>query len=49
MKVPALFSVPAYYCHRDRAYGQAKEGKCMSESDAMAQGLHAAGGKRCTG
>jgi len=47
-----VWATPAaktYYCHGDREYGQAKEGKYMSESEAMAKGLHAAGGKRCTG
>jgi hypothetical protein len=47
-----VWATPAaktYYCHGDREYGQAKEGKYMSESDALAHGLHAAGGKRCTG
>jgi hypothetical protein len=46
-----VWATPAaktYYCHGDREYGQAKEGKYMSESEAMAKGLHAAGGKRCT-
>jgi hypothetical protein len=47
-----VWATPAartYYCQGDREYGQAREGKYMSETDAIAKGLHAAGGKRCNG
>lgn len=49
-KAGEVWATPAtktYYCQGDREYGQAKEGKYMSESEAMAKGLHAAGGKHC--
>jgi hypothetical protein len=47
-----VWATPAsksYYCQGDRDYGQAKEGKYMSESEAIAKGLHASGGKHCGG
>lgn len=45
-----VWATPAaktYYCQGDSEYGHAKEGQYMSESDAMAKGLHPAGGKHC--
>ena len=47
-----VWATPAakvYYCHGDAGYGKAKEGQYMSESDAVGKGMHASGGKHCTG
>ena len=37
-----------YYCPGTRWYGKAKQGSCMSEAEARAQGARADHGKACT-
>jgi hypothetical protein len=50
LKPDEVWATPAsktYYCHDRPEYGKAKEGKYMTQSEAVAKGLHPADGKRC--
>lgn len=47
-----VWATPAakvYYCQGDPGYGKAKEGQYMNESTAVSKGMHASGGKHCSG
>ena len=36
-----------YHCPGDKYYGKTKKGEYLSESEAVAKGFHAEGGKAC--